>query len=323
MFAGVAAGVVRSVLPSAVRVLSWLFQNPVKWFRPSHAGFGILDALRARYTKAQTVRDLTNELKLRPLPGVLTVLPALCCNCATGVIMFSTYEYTRYFLHGNLGPYHYSGLNPVVAGGVSGAVTSAITIPMEAVKESARVVRESSAGKCGHKLRERQWTFHLVKELVKFTRFEELRGRLLKTLFAREVVTTAAFFGTYESVRSQLLQRQIESRFNEITQSHVLPTVTAAYTASLVTGMALLPFDAAKQHFFDLASQTRGGGVHVPTFKQNWIEVMGLGFRRMFANPSPIATFYSLTRTVPSIAGLIVFEVARAYDQKIPESVQN
>ena len=80
----------------------------------------------------------------RETPGFLTILPALFGNFATGTLMFMSYDFAR-VAGGGSGP----------AGAFAGAITSLLTVPLEAVKEAP--ARHEAASWAVFKFRRLHW----------------------------------------------------------------------------------------------------------------------------------------------------------------------
>lgn len=90
--AGEVYGVSRAAMHPLVRGLGWLYKNPVKWFRPTHVGIGLVEILRARNPHAGSLKGLAKDVQSNPIRSVAVAAPAFLLNFLTGYTMFWRYS---------------------------------------------------------------------------------------------------------------------------------------------------------------------------------------------------------------------------------------
>eukprot|EP00041_Stephanoeca_diplocostata_P035291 m.1238512 g.1238512 ORF g.1238512 m.1238512 type:complete len:319 (+) comp24671_c2_seq4:300-1256(+) len=295
--AGEMYGVSRAGLHPVTRGLGWLYKNPVKWFRPTHVGIGLVEILRARNPHAASLKDLAVDVRANPLRSFAVTTPAFLLNFLTGYTMFWSYGTLRDGM----------GITPIVAGACAGVCASTITIPMEAVRSATSYVKKQ------RKLYpEQRFQNYAILDIIKSIHLRrDLRGPIWQILLLREVVAIGTFFSTYEAVRSGFIHRKWEDTLDGVTHMHLLPTVGGAIVASACARATVLPFNIVKD-FWIKSHVAADSGTKDGMWRS--LALLRTTLARQIRIPDRLVVADAFLKTIPSVLGLVVYEVARTYE---------
>eukprot|EP00039_Didymoeca_costata_P024535 m.10592 g.10592 ORF g.10592 m.10592 type:complete len:364 (+) comp4288_c0_seq2:298-1389(+) len=298
--AGTLYGFLRAGVQRVVVALGVLFRNPLGFFRPTHTRLSVFGVLHQGFPQAanprEALRFALREAYGSPksiIPVLWNAAPALVLNTVIGVTMFSTFDHVQ------------SGGHPAwIAGAVSGAAITPLTIPLEAFKFKLTSYKQRSATMRMENTESKPFTF-FDKSLRQ--RISAIPKNAIAAIALRETIGLAAFFGVYTGVRENLLSESdnltpwpdtdtdTDTDSKDKPSANIGATVMAATAGGVTATLLTTPFDSA-------------------------IEAISKG--QQFRPSS--AMFYvrlqsMVSHVLPPVVGLVVYEYAKYTEEHLED----